>query len=154
MKSKYDMLAVLKNKSGAGWDDVEKTVVFSDEVWEELIKVSATRLCHIYLCTYLTKNVLWQGDVQRRQFKDKPFPCWDVMDQLVGGTTAKGAHALHFGGLRYTGTSESRQIQHDQDGDNNAASNSDEEGLSEEELRQRRAKRARTSGGAAAMGGI
>ncbi|KAJ7760661.1 hypothetical protein DFH07DRAFT_957500 [Mycena maculata] len=75
LKAQYQMVKMLRDKSGWGWDDEEKHVVVEDSVWN----------------TYLQVNP------KIRQWRHKGFPLFDEMADLVDSAVAMGAGAFQPG---------------------------------------------------------
>ncbi|KAJ6456818.1 hypothetical protein C8R47DRAFT_1227703 [Mycena vitilis] len=72
LKGQYVLVKMLRNKSGWGWDDVEKHVVVEDDVWNAFLAIN--------------------GKIAPWRFKG--FPLYDEMSQLVDGAVATGAGAF------------------------------------------------------------
>ncbi|KAJ6481423.1 hypothetical protein C8R47DRAFT_1073792 [Mycena vitilis] len=72
LKGQYALVKMLRNKSGWGWDDVEKHVVVEDDVWNAFLAIN--------------------GKIAPWCFKG--FPLYDEMSQLVDGAVATGAGAF------------------------------------------------------------
>ncbi|KAJ7196180.1 hypothetical protein B0H12DRAFT_1272134, partial [Mycena haematopus] len=71
LKSQYQQVKKLREKSGWGWNDQDKHIVVDDATWEAYVKVD--------------------GKAQGWRFKG--FPLYDEMAQLVDGAVATGAGA-------------------------------------------------------------
>ncbi|KAJ7751617.1 hypothetical protein B0H16DRAFT_1419396 [Mycena metata] len=72
LKAQFQLVKSLRNKSGWGWDDVEKHVVVSDDVWNAYLEINA----------------------KIHPWRNKGFPLYDEMCQLVDGAVATGEGAF------------------------------------------------------------
>ncbi|KAJ3754549.1 hypothetical protein EV360DRAFT_86732 [Lentinula raphanica] len=77
LKQSYTEVKALREMSGFGWDDVEKRVIATEEVWQNLLNVKK-----------LGKYKKW---------KTKSFPLYDEMAELVDGVIANGEFAFQGG---------------------------------------------------------
>ncbi|TFK59918.1 hypothetical protein BDN72DRAFT_864755 [Pluteus cervinus] len=77
LKSDFNDVETLLDKSGFGWDDGSKLVIATDQVWQELLN------------TVKNKKL--------GKWRSKPFLRYDDMYRLVKGITATGAGAFHAG---------------------------------------------------------
>ena len=69
LKKKYQLVTMLKNKSGFGWEN--ETITAPEEAWNELIK----------------------SEPQVKEFKNKPFTRYDDLDTIYSGSVATGDRA-------------------------------------------------------------
>ncbi|KAK7689262.1 hypothetical protein QCA50_007953 [Cerrena zonata] len=75
LKGHYSVVKELWEASGFGWNDVEKKVTATDDVWKDYIAKHS-------------KATMWQTWA---------FPLYDKIDSLVFGVVAMGANAYHPG---------------------------------------------------------
>ncbi|KAJ3723958.1 hypothetical protein C8R42DRAFT_719848 [Lentinula raphanica] len=93
LKQSYSEVKALREMSGFGWDDIEKKVIATEEVWDNLLNVKKFS--------------------KYRKWKNKSFPLYNEMAELVDGIIANGEFAFR-GGETGMGLS---QLQNDDDGD-------------------------------------
>ncbi|KAJ6523041.1 hypothetical protein B0H19DRAFT_869807, partial [Mycena capillaripes] len=71
LKAQYQLVKMLRDKSGWGWNDEDKHIVVEDAVWEAYVAINP-------------KVAGWRF---------KSFPLYDEMAQLIGGAVATGEGA-------------------------------------------------------------
>ncbi|KAJ7788309.1 hypothetical protein B0H13DRAFT_2395059, partial [Mycena leptocephala] len=75
LKAQYQLVKMLRDKSGWGWNDQDKHIVIEDAVWEAYVAINP-------------KVAGWRF---------KGFPLYDEMAQLIDGAVATGEGAFHPG---------------------------------------------------------
>jgi hypothetical protein len=85
LKTRYTTFKKIKNTSGAGWDDEKKIILLDPATWRGFIDVHK----------------------EAKEFVDKPFPLYDDLHELFGGSTATGNGAKSSTGVSAGGSSSS-----------------------------------------------
>jgi Myb/SANT-like DNA-binding domain len=78
--------------SGFGWDEENKMVTASDDVWTSYIRVSNEFTSSIQFLLILVP----QAHPDAAIWRTKPFPLYDEIAGLVEGRYATGEGALHM----------------------------------------------------------
>ncbi|VAI69681.1 unnamed protein product [Triticum turgidum subsp. durum] len=87
-RSCYSTMDRLLKLTGFGWDDDDKMIKASEEIWEELIK----------------------KDKSLQEYRDKVWPSWVDLQAICATSTASGAGAVSSKGKDAACTSKSSQI--------------------------------------------
>ena len=85
----------LQGLSGFRWDDTEQKVTASDEVWEDYLKVKVST-CTTLMGMYVAQHTL-QEHKEHAKFKNRAFPLFNKIRDLINGSQATGANPFCAG---------------------------------------------------------
>ena len=92
LKREYDIFKELHSLSGFGWDEATQRFKANKNVWDEYIKVCLTRIyAGLLTCPFL------QSHPRAAPFRNKGFPLFDEIGNLIDGTRATGEFAFRAG---------------------------------------------------------